>query len=87
MKNTIIGITIIIGIIMFIGLCNSWEAHYTKEVEVIRIDNQEITTKDKQGNIWIFTGTDYNIKDKITITLYDNHTSIITDDIITKVKR
>lgn len=87
MKNTIIGIIIIIGIIMFIGLSNSWEAHYTKEVEVIRIDNQEITTKDKQGNIWTFTGTDYNIKDKITITLYDNHTSIITDDIITKVKR
>ena len=87
MKITIIKrLLVLIAILLFIGFIGHIEAHYTREVTVIEVQDQEVTVKDKQGNLWCFNGTDYTVGQELVVVMYDNHTSTIYDDIIKGVK-
>jgi len=74
-------VLIVITILMVIGLFHHFESTYYRQVIVI--DNQKniVTCIDKSGNIWEYKGQ-ANIGNEITLIMYDNHTSKITDDII-----
>lgn len=65
----------------------SLEAHYTRDVIVTKVKEQEITIQDKQGHQWLFNGKGYVEDQEITVIMYDNHTSNITDDKVVRVKQ
>lgn len=78
---------IVLAIVLTIAvLINYTEHHYTREVVVREVDCLEVTVEDKQGHLWTLKGTDYTVDQEMTVVMYDNATSIITDDEIVKVK-
>lgn len=79
-------ITLLI-ILLTIGLLNGCEAHYTRDVVVVDTECIKTVVKDEQGNLWVFNSSDYNVGDRLTLVMYDNHTTKITDDEIIKVKK
>lgn len=82
LKKIIIATVVIIGLLVF----NYTEHHYTREVIVREVDCLEVTVEDKQGHLWTLKGTDYTVDQEITVVMYDNSTSTITDDEIVRVK-
>ncbi len=79
-------ITIALTIITIILLLNYTEHHYTREVTVIEVNNQEVTVEDSRGHQWVFFGEDYTVDQEVTVVMYDNTTTKITDDEIVRVK-
>lgn len=78
-------ILIVLGIILVLGLMWGIESTYTRKAEVISIKGDTIRAEDKSGHIWEYKGS-ARIGDNITLVMYDNHTSKITDDIVKGVK-
>lgn len=78
-------ILITLSIFITLGLMWGAESTYTREAEVISIKGDTIMVKDKSGHIWQYIG-DGTIGDSITLVMYDNHTSKITDDIVKGIK-
>lgn len=82
--------TIIITVIMLTMFCASaWiEAHYTREATVIEVNDNIVTVIDDTNNLWSFKGTDFNVNDKVKITMDSMNTDLnIYDDEITNVKK
>ena len=79
-------IIIVLTIIMMLGILGHYEHHYTRDVVVVDIQNQEVTVEDKQGNLWCFNGTDYTVNQELVIMMFDNHTGTIYDDEIVKIR-
>ena len=86
MKRTIIAILLTLTLFGAVIVGQSIEAHYTREVVVVEVQDQEVTVEDRQGHRWSFFGDGYTVDQEITVVMYDNHTSIITDDEIVRVK-
>ena len=82
LKRIIIATVVIIGLLTI----NYTEHHYTREVTVREVDCLEVTVEDKQGHLWTLKGTDYTVDQEITVVMYDNATTTITDDEIVRVK-
>lgn len=78
-------ILIVLGIILVLGFLWGQEATYTRQAEVISVKDNIVQAEDKSGNIWEYKGS-AKIGDTITLVMYDNHTSKITDDIVKGVK-
>ena len=77
---------IILLIILAIGLVGKAESTYTRAVTVVNTQDNEVIVKDHQGNYWSFVGEGYKVNEQLTVEMTDNHTSIITDDEIIRVK-
>jgi hypothetical protein len=87
MKGIITTILIIIILLTMLGISNTVEAHYNREVVVTDVDCIEVTVEDEQGHLWSFFGSDYRVGQQLTVVMYDNHTDSITDDEIVRVKQ
>lgn len=87
MKKTIVSLTAILAIFSVIGLASAKEATYTKTATIYRFDPKTsmIYCMDKQGHVWKYQGRGL-INQEVKLTIYDNHTSAITDDIIKEVE-
>lgn len=78
-------ILIVLSIMLVLGLIWGAESTYTRQVTVTNSRNNIVTCKDKSGHIWEYKGS-ATVGDSITLIMYDNHTSKITDDIVKGVK-
>lgn len=78
-------ILIILSAILVLGLMWGCESTYTRQAEIISIKGDTVRAEDKSGHIWEYKGS-ARIGDDITLVMYDNHTSKITDDIVKGVK-
>ena len=78
-------IIITLAVITLIGLLYGCESTYTRQATVTKSTNGIVYCTDKQGNIWSYKGN-AAIGQKVTLKMYDNHTSDIKDDIIKGVK-
>ena len=87
MRRTLITITLTLALFGAVALCQSYEAHYTREVTVVSVQDNQVTVEDRQGRLWSFDGEGYEVDQEITVVMYDNHTSKITDDKIIKIKK
>ena len=56
-------------VLLFIGFIGYTEAHYTRDVVVVDVQDQEVTVEDKQGNLWCFNGTDNTVDQEKTIVM------------------
>lgn len=87
MKKYIIFTIIFAVLIAVLSLCNNYENIYNKDVIIIDIDNDAITTKDNQGFLWTFTSNgDFTIGQHLTLIFNDQHTNTIFDDEIIDIK-
>lgn len=77
-------VIITIAILVLSGI-SGIDSTYTRKAEVISIKDDIIRVEDKSGHIWEYKGS-ATIGDNVTLIMYDNHTSKITDDIIKGVK-
>lgn len=78
-------IIITLAVIALIGLLYGCESTYTRQATITKSANGIVYCTDKQGNIWSYEGNAV-IGQKVTLKMYDNHTSDIKDDIIKGVK-
>ena len=88
MRKTIT--TIIITVIMLtMFYASAWiEAHYTREATVIEVNDNIVTVVDNTNNFWSFEGTEFNVNDKVTITMDSMNTDLnIYDDEIIDVEK
>ena len=88
--TTISGILVVCGLITLLGIENNVKTHYEKEAIVIGCQGYDTRVEDKQGNIWVFEGSDYELGDELILTMYTNHTdeNIYDDEIINaKIKK
>ena len=79
----------LIIIMMFAGMlllgCQ-WSNTYERKAEVIKIKNEIITVKSKDGNIWEFEGDGFRVGQTVTLTMDNQGTDKIEDDRIIDVK-
>lgn len=87
MRRTLITIALVIALFGAVALSQSYEAHYTREVTVVSVQDNQVTVEDNQGHLWSFIGEDCEKDQELTVVMYDNHTSKIADDEIIKVKK
>lgn len=74
-------ILIILSIMLVLGLMWSYESTYTRQAIITNSENGIVTVQDNCGYIWQYKGS-ATVGDNITLVMYDNHTSNITDDIV-----
>ena len=79
-------VLVVVIVILLISVCYTLESQYTREAEVVSVDCIEVTVEDSQGFEWSFCGEGYQVGQIVTLKMNDNHTDIITDDIIIDVK-
>lgn len=82
MKKLLISIT---TALLFLGICGGYESTYTRRATITAIKGNTVYCQDSCGYLWKYEG-EGRIGDNITLVMNDNHTSTITDDIITEVK-
>lgn len=80
-KNIII---ICIGLLV-LGLLGGFEATYTREATISRVENGVVYAVDSCGYEWTYYGN-ATIGESVTLVMDDAHTSTIRDDVIIKVK-
>lgn len=88
MRKTIA--TIIITVIMLtMFYASAWiEVYYTREATVIEVNDNIVTVVDDTNNFWSFEGTEFNVNDKVKITMDSMNTDLnIYDDEIINVEK
>ena len=78
-------ILIVLTIIMAIGIMGNIESTYTRQATITNSNNGIVTAIDNCGYIWEYKGS-ATVGDSVTLVMYDNHTSKITDDIVKGIK-
>lgn len=82
----------ILLVVLFVGMyagCMWYETHYTlKNCKVIEASTEGVLIQDEMGENWFWESADFQIGDKVTMKLFDNHTSGNPfDDEILKVEK
>ena len=74
-------------LIVFVILGFIWgaESTYTRTATITNSESGIVTAIDGCGYIWEYKGC-ATVGDSVTLIMYDNHTSKITDDIVKGVK-
>ena len=80
-------IIILISFIITFIFCCYVETIYTKTVIVTHVQEENVTTMDAQGNLWIFNGEGFQEGNIVKIFIDNNHTSNTSDDKIIKTKK
>lgn len=78
-------ILVVLAIFIVLGLIWGCESTYTRTATITNSNNGIVTAKDNCGYVWQYKGT-ASVGDSVTLVMYDNHTSKVTDDIIKGVK-
>lgn len=81
--------TIITIIMLTLFYVSAWiETHYTREATVIEVNDNIVTVVDNTNNFWSFEGTEFNVNDKVTMTMDSMNTDLnIYDDEIINVEK
>lgn len=85
MSKTVTAIGLIIIILLFC-VAGLFETYYTREGEVVKVEDTIITVEDKTERWWSFEGEGYKVGDKVTLVMDSMHTDITTDDKVVKVR-
>ena len=88
MRKTITTIIVTIIMLSLIYVSCWYESHYIREATVIEVTDNIVTVIDDTNNLWSFKGTDFNVNDKVKMTMDSMNTDLnIYDDEITNVKK
>lgn len=84
MKKKIVGIVLVvlIGIAFVVG--STVTSNYTKDVEVVKVENDVVTIVDNQGMEYSFFGEGFEVGETITVEMNINHTEQTREDDVIK---
>ena len=82
-------ICLLIAIVLYgsMGAIDYIETHYNRLATVTECKDDNIITKDKQGNLFAFEGDGFKVGNEVVLEMYTNHTdNTIKDDEILNAK-
>lgn len=85
-QENLLGLFIAVAFVIVLSICSIIETQYTREAVVVSYRADAVVAQDKQGNEWGFIGTGYDLGDKVTLVMDNNHTMEIKDDKVIKIK-
>ena len=69
------------------GIVGNYEHHYTREAEVVEVNDELVVVEDNCGYLWEFYGDDYEVGQQVKMKMFTNYThDTIFDDEIEKVE-
>ena len=85
--NGCICLLVVIVLYGSMGAIDYIETHYDRLATVTECKDDNIITKDKQGNLFAFDGDGFKAGDEVVLEMYTNHTdNTIKDDEILNAK-
>jgi hypothetical protein len=77
---------LLVGMVLWVALmgCMFIEQHYTRTVEVVRVEGQEITIEDDNNYQWKFFGEGFKEGQRIKVLMNTNTTNrnVLDDEIV-----
>jgi hypothetical protein len=87
MKKFLFNLLIVVCIIGFVGLLGGMERTYTREGQVVYVEDNNVTVENKSGFLWELETDELKEGQMVVLKMNDNNTEgIITDDIIVDYK-
>jgi hypothetical protein len=87
MKKFLFSLFVVVCVIGFIGLLGGIETTYTREGQVVYVEDNNVTVEDESGFLWELKTDELKEGQMVVLKMNDNNTdSIITDDIIVDYK-
>lgn len=86
MRDKIVGLGIGIIFTALLTVCSLIETRYTREAVVVSYRADTVVVQCETGHEWGFIGTGYELGEKVTLVMDNNHTMNVEDDRIIKVK-
>lgn len=86
MRDKIVGLGIGIIFTALLTVCSLIETRYTREAVVVSYRADAVVVQCETGHEWGFIGTGYELGEKVTLVMDNNHTMNVEDDRIIKVK-
>lgn len=86
-KNVMLAVMVTGIAFLILGRVGWFECHYYNDATVTEIDGNNIIVTDNNDEEWIFIGENFNVNDRVRLTMYNNHTDLnIFDDEIEDVR-
>lgn len=86
-KNVMLAVMVTGIAFLILGRVGWFECHYYNDATVTEIDGNNIIVTDNNDEEWIFIGDNFNVNDRVRLTMYNNHTDLnIFDDEIEDVR-
>jgi hypothetical protein len=81
-KIKVVLVVVMLGLLLLVGCFV--EQHYTRKVEVVRVEGQEITVEDDYNHQWKFSGEGFEEGQEIRVLMNTNTTdrNILDDEIV-----
>ena len=86
MRDKIVGLGIGVIFTALLTVCSLIETRYTREAVVVSYRADAVIVQCETGHEWGFIGTGYELGEKVTLVMDNNHTVSVEDDRIIKVK-
>lgn len=86
MRDKIVGLGIGVIFTALLTVCSLIETRYTREAVVVSCCADAVVVQCETGHEWGFIGTGYELGEKVTLVMDNNHTINVEDDRIIKVK-
>lgn len=86
MRDKIVGLGIGVIFTALLTVCSLIETRYTREAVVVSYRADAVVVQCEAGHEWGFIGTGYELGEKVTLVMDNNHTISVEDDRIIKVK-
>ena len=86
MRDKIVGLGIGVIFTALLTVCSFIETRYTREAIVVSYRADAVVVQCETGYEWGFIGTCYELGEKVTLVMDNNHTMSVEDDRIIKVK-
>lgn len=86
MRDKIVGLGIGVIFTALLTVCSLIETRYTREAVVVSYRADAVVVQCETGHEWGFIGTGYELGEKVTLVMDNNHTISVEDDRIIKVK-
>lgn len=86
-KNVMLAVMVTGIAFLILGRVGWFECHYYNDATVTEIDGNNIIVTDNNDEEWIFIGDNFNVNDRVRLTMYNNHTDLnIFDDEIEDIR-
>lgn len=88
MKNKIFTAIALVLFLLMVGLVGTWESTYTREVTCFNCTyDGTYQMLDDYGHVWMWEGEGVEVGYNYKLTMDDNHTTDIYDDVIKKIEK
>lgn len=86
MKKFLFNLLIVVCIIGFVGLLGNIETTYTREGQIVYVEDNIVTVEDESGFSWELETDELKEGQMVVLKMNDNNTDSIKDDIIIDYK-